>query len=65
MGVHREDRGHGYGKAITLAPAAALRELGSSRATVCTPSSNAAAVATYASAGFELLPEIRDRRGDA
>jgi GNAT superfamily N-acetyltransferase len=34
MGVHREHRGHGYGKAITVAAAAALQELGSSSAAV-------------------------------
>lgn len=65
MGVHREHRGHGYGKAITLAAAAALQELGSSSAIVCTPSSNVSAVATYRSSGFQHLPEIRDRRRDA
>ncbi|OUC95346.1 GNAT family N-acetyltransferase [Streptosporangium minutum] len=65
MGVHREHRGHGYGKAITVAAAAALRELGSSSAIVCTPSSNAGAVATYRSAGFRPLPEVRDRYRDA
>ena len=61
MGVHREHRGHGYGKAITVAAAAALQELGSSSALVCTPSSNSGAVATYTSAGFQRLPEVRDR----
>lgn len=65
MGVHREHRGHGYGKAITVAAAAALRELGSSAAVVATTSSNVGAVATYASAGFEPLPERRDRRREA
>ncbi|MGH3756786.1 GNAT family N-acetyltransferase [Actinophytocola sp.] len=65
MGVHREHRGHGYGKAITVAAAAALQELGSSSAIVCTPSSNVGAVATYQSAGFQRLPEIRDQYRDA
>jgi ribosomal protein S18 acetylase RimI-like enzyme len=65
MGVHREHRGHGYGKAITVAAAAALQELGSSSAIVCTPSVNAGAVATYKSAGFQQLPEIRDKYRDA
>ncbi|MGV9244739.1 GNAT family N-acetyltransferase [Streptomyces sp. NPDC003710] len=65
MGVDREHRGHGHGKAITVAAAAALRELGSSSAIVCTPSSHAGAVATYRSAGFRQRPEIRDRRRDA
>ena len=60
MGVHRDHRGHGYGKAITVAAAAALRELGSSSALVSTRSSNVGAVATYKSAGFRQLPEIPD-----
>src|SRR4051794_19996314 len=64
MGVHREHRGHGFGRAITLAAAAALQQLGSSSAVVCTPSSNGGAVATYRSAGFQERPEVRDfRRG--
>jgi GNAT superfamily N-acetyltransferase len=61
MGVHREHRGHGYGTAISVAAAAALRGLGSSSAIVCTPSVNPAAVATYKSAGFQQLPEVRDQ----
>jgi ribosomal protein S18 acetylase RimI-like enzyme len=65
MGVHREHRGHGYGRAVTVAAAAALQELGSSSAIVCTPGSNVGAVATYRSAGFQQLPEVRDRRRDA
>ena len=60
MGVHRDHRGRGYGKAITVAAAAALKELDSSSATVCTRSSNAGAVATYKSAGFRQLPETPD-----
>ncbi|GAA3795472.1 hypothetical protein GCM10022206_39050 [Streptomyces chiangmaiensis] len=52
-------------EAITVAAAAALQELGSSSAIVCTPSSNVGAVATYKSAGFRQRPEIRDRRRDA
>ncbi|MET8337700.1 GNAT family N-acetyltransferase [Streptosporangium canum] len=65
MGVHREHRRHGYGEAITVAAAAALQELGSSSAIVCTPSSNVGAVATYKSAGFQPLPEVRDKHRDA
>ncbi|MFH8658930.1 GNAT family N-acetyltransferase [Streptomyces afghaniensis] len=61
MGVHRDHRRHGHGRAITVAAAAALKELGSSSALVCTPSSNSGAVATYTSAGFQRLPEVRDR----
>jgi ribosomal protein S18 acetylase RimI-like enzyme len=65
MGVHREHRGHGYGKAITVAAAAALRKLGSSSAVVCAETSNVGAVATYKSAGFQALPEVRDLRRSA
>lgn len=65
MGVHRDHRGRGHGTAISVAAAATLRELGSSSALVCTPSSNAGAVATYKSAGFRPLPEVRDRFRDA
>jgi GNAT superfamily N-acetyltransferase len=65
VGVHHDHRRHGHGRAVTLAAAAALREMGSSSAIVCTPSSNSGAVATYASAGFERFPEARDlRRSD-
>lgn len=65
IGVHRDHRGHGHGTAITLAAAAALRELGSSSAVVCTPSLNVGAAATYGSAGFQRLPETWDMRRDA
>jgi GNAT superfamily N-acetyltransferase len=65
MGVHRDHRGHGYGRAITLGAAAALREMGSSSAMVATPSANVGAVATYVSAGFQPLPEVRDLCRDA
>ncbi|MBO0511174.1 GNAT family N-acetyltransferase [Streptomyces beijiangensis] len=65
MGVHREHRRHGYGEAICVAAAAALQELGSSSALVCTPSSNVGAVATYRSAGFQECPEVRDQCRDA
>ncbi|KLJ03029.1 GNAT family N-acetyltransferase [Streptomyces albidoflavus] len=61
MGVHEDHRGHGYGRAITVAGASALRKLGSSGARVCTPSSHSGAVATYRAAGFEVRPEVRDR----
>lgn len=60
MGVHREHRGHGFGTRITVAAAFALREMGSSSATVCTKSSNVGAVTTYKSAGFQQLPDVRD-----
>jgi ribosomal protein S18 acetylase RimI-like enzyme len=61
MGVHRDHRRQGHGRRITIAAAAALRELECSSALVCTPSSNHAAVATYSSAGFERLADRRDR----
>jgi ribosomal protein S18 acetylase RimI-like enzyme len=64
LGVHREHRGSGYGKAITVAAAAALREMGSSSAVVCTPSANVGGVATYKAAGFQSLGEVRDRYRD-
>ena len=62
LGVHRDHRGRGHGRAITLAAAEALRELGSSSALVCTPSDNEGAVATYAAAGFTPHPEVTDFR---
>ena len=65
IGVHPDHRRHGHGRAITLAAAAALRELESSSAIVCTPTANPGAVTTYESAGFERFPDARDlRRGD-
>ncbi|MEO3805381.1 GNAT family N-acetyltransferase [Nonomuraea sp. B1E8] len=65
LGVHRAHRGHGYGRAITVAAARALQEAGASSVDVCTPSSNTGAVATYQSAGLEPLPERRDLYRDA
>ncbi len=65
MGVHAEHRGHGHGRSISTAAAAALRELGCSSALVNTPSANAAAVATYESAGFVRTGETTDRRRDS
>jgi ribosomal protein S18 acetylase RimI-like enzyme len=59
MGVDREARGNGYGRAITVAGAAALRDLGASGATVATPAFNTEAVATYESAGFVRQEETR------
>jgi len=65
MGVHADHRGRGHGRAITLAGARALREMGASSVLVATTASNVGGVATYESAGFERLPERRDRRRDA
>jgi ribosomal protein S18 acetylase RimI-like enzyme len=53
--VHHEHRRRGYGRAISLACAQVLRELGSSSAIVCTPTENVPAVETYRAAGF--VPE--------
>ncbi|MVO90832.1 GNAT family N-acetyltransferase [Streptomyces sp. p1417] len=64
MGVHRDHRRRGHGAAIGVAAAAALRDLGSSSALVCTPSANAGAVAAYRAAGFEERPAVRDLRGE-
>ncbi|MER7759712.1 GNAT family N-acetyltransferase [Streptomyces sp. NPDC097619] len=60
VGVHADHRGRGYGTAISVAAAAVLRELGASSAFVSTPTSNAAAVATYRAAGYEPSPERLD-----
>ncbi|MFG3041351.1 GNAT family N-acetyltransferase [Streptomyces sp. NPDC048330] len=60
MGVHRAHRNLGHGRAISVAAAAALRRLGSSSALVGTPSTHAAAVATYESAGFRRRSEVPD-----
>jgi ribosomal protein S18 acetylase RimI-like enzyme len=60
VGVHSAHRGRGFGTAIAVAAVAALRGLGCSSATVCTPGSNVRAVATYESAGFHRRPDVRD-----
>lgn len=62
LGAHPDHRGRGHGRAITLAAVAALQQMGSSSATVCTPSSNVAGVAAYISAGFEKLSAVTDFR---
>lgn len=61
LGAHRDHRGRGHGRQITIAAAATLRQLGCSSARVATPSSNVAAVAAYRSAGFRVLGENLDR----
>ena len=61
LGVHVDHRRRGYGAAICVAGAAELRELGSSSALVCTPTSLHSAVTTYESAGFTKGPERLDR----
>ncbi|MEV0589348.1 GNAT family N-acetyltransferase [Nonomuraea sp. NPDC050310] len=63
--MHRAHRGQGYGRAVTIAAASALRELGSSRMVVYCESSNVGAVATRRSAGMEQVSERRDMSRDA
>ncbi|HXH80312.1 GNAT family N-acetyltransferase [Nocardioides sp.] len=65
MGVHRDHQGRGHGRAICLAAAVALKEMGSSHAFVSTPSSNVGAVATYRAAGYEEKPQVGDLRRPA
>lgn len=65
LGVHADHRGRGHGRSISVAAAAALRELGCTSALVNTPSANVAAVATYEAAGFVRSGETTDRRRDA
>lgn len=60
MGVHREHRGRGHGRAICRAAAAQLRTMGASSALVCTPRSRPGAVETYVAAGFTRLPDVPD-----
>lgn len=62
LSVARDHRGQGHGRALTVAAAAHLRELGASSTTVATPSANVGAVATYRSAGMRELPQVRDLR---
>lgn len=62
MGVDRARQGRGHGRAICLAGAAALKEMGSSHAFVSTPSTHVGAVATYRAAGYEEKPQVRDLR---
>lgn len=62
LGAHRDHHGHGHGRAITLAGAAALREMGAAAAIVITRIGNVAGVGAYRAGGFELLAERRDRR---
>ncbi|MFG1946713.1 GNAT family N-acetyltransferase [Nonomuraea sp. NPDC048826] len=60
LGVHGDHQGHGYGKAMAVGAAAALRDMGASSATVCAEASNTGAVATYRSAGYQPQAEVRD-----
>ncbi len=60
MGVHADHRGRGHGRAISVAAAAALREMGACSALVAAEGSNAGAAATYRAAGYEPSPERLD-----
>ncbi|GAA1055039.1 hypothetical protein GCM10017608_18910 [Agromyces luteolus] len=62
MAVHPDHHGHGYGRAITVAGADALRESGASSANVVAENSNPAAIATYRAAGFTALATVADLR---
>lgn len=62
MGVHRDHHGRGYGTAITIAAARALRDEGASSANVAAENSNPAASATYRAAGFVSLGTVTDLR---
>jgi GNAT superfamily N-acetyltransferase len=65
LGVHAAHRRRGYATKICIAAAAKLKDMGSSSALVCTPSSLSSAIATYKSAGYQQLPERLDRTRDA
>lgn len=65
MGVHIDHRGRGHGRAICVAAAAQLQQLGSSSALVCTESARTGAVASYRSAGFQQLAKRLDRTREA
>lgn len=56
LAVRPEARGKGIGRAMCLAGASVLRDLGSSSVMVCTETNLVPAVATYRSAGFTELP---------
>lgn len=60
LGVDASHVGKGYGTAITLAAASQLQSMGASSVTVCTPSRNVAAVATYVAAGMQRCDDVAD-----
>lgn len=59
LGVDREQRGHGYGRAIVNACATALRDMGASSMRVASPVTQWPAVPLYA-ATMRRLPDVRD-----
>jgi GNAT superfamily N-acetyltransferase len=60
LGVHQDHRGHGYGTAISVAAAAALQQLGSSCALVCTRTSNLIAARDPGSRGQHHVDQVAD-----
>lgn len=60
MGVHREQRRHGYGRAITRAAAEALADLEASSMIVCTETDRPGASLTYESAGLVADEPVAD-----
>ncbi|KAK3187302.1 hypothetical protein K4F52_003933 [Lecanicillium sp. MT-2017a] len=60
VGVSEKYQRRGLGTALCRAAAAELKNMGASSAVVATPSSNAAAVATYKKAGFVVARLHRD-----
>ncbi|MGO1173238.1 MAG: GNAT family N-acetyltransferase [Actinomycetaceae bacterium] len=60
LGAHSEHRGRGHGRAITLACAATLRDMGASSVLVKTEGHNAAGIAAYRSAGLVPDPPAPD-----
>jgi len=65
MGVHRDHRRHGYGRAICAAGALELQRMGASSVVVATPSANVGGIAAYRSAGFAPFGASRDLRRPA
>ncbi|MDN5876080.1 MAG: GNAT family N-acetyltransferase [Brevibacterium sp.] len=62
LAVHRDHHGRGFGKAMAIAAAKNLQQMGSSAASVAAESANTGAVAAYAAAGFIPRAEVRDLR---
>lgn len=64
LAVHRDHQGHGHGKAMAIAAARSLQQLGSSSVFVGAESANIGAVAAYASAGYVPRNQVTDLRRD-
>ena len=59
VGTSRAHRGAGHGRRVVRALAAALASKGASGVSVCTPATNTAAVALYASAGLRPVETVQ------